>query len=250
MRIQLTGAGTYLSRRDGGDDQIQRPRVLSRPVLILIRGNVRIRTQLQGILLLVRLARDTNNTIRTHRLSEHNSIMSQSTNTNHTNPLPRPASILPQRRVSGNPTTQHRRSLGRRNPIRDLDNKPRRRAVVQRISTIRGTPVQELAVVGTGHVRGTVLLTAGAAFFAVAFAALARFALGADADAVADFDVAFSLGADTDGGSDDFVADAAGVGRWALHQSISRAIYKVIRVRDIPIHSAECAGHSHRYRSR
>lgn len=250
MRIQVTGAGTYLSRRHGGNDQIQRPRVLSRPVLILIRGNVRIRTQLQGILLLVRLARDTNNTIRTHRLSEHNSIMSQSTNTNHTNPLPRPASILPQRRVSGNPTTQHRRSLGRRNPIRDLDNKPRRRAVVQRISTIRGTPAQELAVVGTGHVRGTVLLTARAAFFTVAFAALARFALGADADAVADFDVAFSLGADADGGSDDFVADAAGVGRWALHQSISRAIYTVIRVRDIPIHSAECAGHSRRYRSR
>ena len=66
---------------------------------------------------------------------------------------------------------------------------------------------------------GAVLLAARAALFAVAFAAQTRFALGADADAVADFDVAFSLGADADGDSDDFVADAAGVCRGALSVS-------------------------------
>ena len=218
--MQGWGAGkAYLSRRNGRDDQIQRPRVLSSPVLILIRGNVRISTQLQSILLLVRLARDTNNPLRTHGFSEHDRIVPQSTNTNNTNTLTRSTAIIPQRRVSGDPTAQHRRSLGRRNPIRNLDNKPRRRAVVQRIATVRGTPVQELAVVGTGEVPGAVLLAAGAALFAVAFAAQTRFALGADADAVAEFDVAFSLGADADGDSDDFVADAAGVCRGALSVS-------------------------------
>ena len=99
---------------------------------------------------------------------------------------------------------------------------------------------------------GAVLLAARGAFVAVAFAALARFALGADADAVADFDVAFSLGADADGGSDDFVADAAGVGRGSLDmvRLCGYTRYLGLGGRGIPIHSAECAGHSRKYRSR
>lgn len=55
----------------------------------------------------------------------------------------------------------------------------------------------------------------------MAVAAEARVGLGADADDVADLDVAFGLGADADGDADDLVADDDGVGGLALGEPIS-----------------------------
>ena len=63
-----------------------------------------------------------------------------------------------------------------------------------------------------------VLFLAGGALLAGAggVPALARFILGADADPIADLQVAFGLGADAQHRADDFVAHAAGVDRRAL----------------------------------
>lgn len=78
--------------------------------------------------------------------------------------------------------------------------------------------------------RGAVLFAARGAFLAVAFAALAGFTLRADADPVADLEVAFCLRTDADDCADDFMADAAGIGRGtlcSLAQILMIATFKV-----------------------
>lgn len=58
------------------------------------------------------------------------------------------------------------------------------------------------------HAADTVVFEAGGAFFTIGFEA--RRILGADAYAVANFDVFGGVGADADGFADDFMADADG----------------------------------------
>jgi hypothetical protein len=72
------------------------------------------------------------------------------------------------------------------------------------------------AVVRAHELVRTVILPAHGAFGAVTEAADAGVALGADADAVTDFDSTDGFGAYADSCANDFVADAAGVEGWAL----------------------------------
>jgi hypothetical protein len=120
-----------------------------------------------------------------------------------------------KRTIERRATTQHRRCISRRDRIRDLDSEVAGHPVVQRIPAVRATAVIVDAVVGADDFLTAVVFLSGGAFFTVALAAETGFALRADADAVADLDVR-DLGADADGCADDFVADAAGVGCWAL----------------------------------
>lgn len=121
------------------------------PIRIVISGDIRISTELESILLLIVLAGNSNNPIGTECLCEHDTEVTQSTNTDDSNLLARTAAVMPQRRVGGNTTTQHGSSLGRGNSIRDLNNEVRRGTVIQCITTVGLSSVHIDAVVGSHH---------------------------------------------------------------------------------------------------
>ena len=187
------------------------------PFWIVVGSDIRIRTKLKSILLLIVFAGDSNNPVGAQCLGEHDTKVTQSTNTDDSNSLSRATAIVSQRRVGGNTTAQHGSSLRRGNGIGDLNNEVGRATVVQRITTKGPASVHEGGVVRSGHVDRAVGLIVGGTLLTVALPALARFTLGADTDAIADLDAALSLGSDTHSNADDLVADAAGVCGRSLH---------------------------------
>ena len=203
---EVRGEG-HLGARDGADDQIQRPRVLLRPPLVVVRGDVRVRAELQHLVALLRLARDAHDAVRAQRLREQDAEMPEPADAHDPHRLARPAAVLLQGVVDGDAAAEHRRRVLGFQAVGDLDNEAVVRALVVRVAAEGLTLVARVQrVIRADEVRA-VVLAAGGALWAVG--GQARADLGADADAVADLDV-LDVGADADGGAYDLVADAAG----------------------------------------
>lgn len=182
----------------------------------LVSCNIFISTQLESVFLLVGLARDGDDLVSAHGLGEQDTKVSQSTDSNHTDLLARPAAVVLQRRVEGDTTAQHGGGLRRGDGIGDLEDEVGGSTVVQSVSTVRLVAVEVDAVVCADHFITAVLLHTGGTFLAVAFTAQARVVLGSNTDTVTDLDASLGLGTDADGDTDNFVADAAGVHGGAL----------------------------------
>lgn len=208
----------HLRRRNSGDDQIQRLSVLSSPVLILTSRDVRIRTELQRILLLVTLAGDCDDAVSTKCLGEENTKVTETTDTDDTDRLAGSTAVLLQGRVGGDTTAEHRSSLGGGNGVGDLDDKGRGRPVVKRVSTIRLAAVGISTVICANHAVA-VLLEVASTRVAVTVLVQAGTALRTNTDAVSNLDVANSLGANAHGSTDDLVSDTAGVLSGALNDA-------------------------------
>lgn len=206
---------THLSRRNSGNNQIQRPPILRRPLGLIIGGNVKISAHLQRILLLAHLSGNSNNLISTHSLSKQETKVSQSTNTNDPNFLARSTAIVLERTVQRSTTTQHRRSINRSNLLRDLDSEMTRNTVVLRVSAVGLAIVIMSAVVGADHFLAAVVLSSSGALFAISVAIAAGTTLRPDTHTVTDLDVD-DLGSHTYGCAYDLMPDTAGVGGWAL----------------------------------
>ena len=78
-------------------------------------------------------------------------------------------------------------------------------------SAVGDSDVVGVAIAICAYTSWAIVLLVARAPFAVRLPA--RVSLGADADAIADFDAWASAGTDADGGADDFVAHAARVDR-------------------------------------
>lgn len=146
--------------------------------------------------------------------------MPQPANPDNPNRLPRPGSILPQRRVNRHAAAEQWRCGRGGQRIGNLERKVCRPAPELREPAVCFALVGVAAVVGACDAGAVVLAAAGAG---LAVSAKAGHALGADADAVADFDCAGGGGggedgdaaADADDRADYLVADDAGVVAWA-----------------------------------
>ena len=200
----------HLGGRSGGDDQVEGGSVLGFPVLVLTGGDEVISTELQGVLLLVRLAGDGDDAVGTESLGEEDTEVTETTNTDDTNGLAGATAVLAQRGVCGDTAAEHGGGVGRGDGIGDLDHEVGGSTVVGGVATVRLAAVGVGTVVGTDHT-GAVLLETGGAGLTVSIGVLAGGALGTDTDTVTDLDIAGGLGTDADSGTDELVADAAGV---------------------------------------
>lgn len=208
---------TYLGGRDGGDNEVEGAGVVLGPVGIVIGGDVGISAELQSILLLVVLARDGNDLVGAKGLGEHDTEVTETTNTNDTDTLAGSAAVVFQGRVHGDTTAEHGRSLGGGDGVGDLNDETRGRAVVQGVTAIGLAAVLVDAVVGANHGVAAVLLKTRGALLAVTVAAAARVALSTNTNTVSNLDITLGLGTNANSDTDDFVTDTAGVHGGALH---------------------------------
>lgn len=211
------GEDAYLGGRDGRDDQVEGAGVVLGPVGIVISGDVGVSAELQSVLLLVVLARDGNDLVGTKGLGEHDTEVTQTTNTDDTDALAGSAAVVSQGRVHGDTTAKHGRSLGGGDGVGDLDNETRGRAVVEGVTAIGLAAVLVDTVVGANHGVAAVLLEARGTLFAVTVAAAARVALSTNTNTVSNLDIALGFGANANSDTNDFVTDTAGVHGGALH---------------------------------
>lgn len=188
-----------------------------RPLRILCSCNVLVRAQLEGIRLLVSPARDRDDLVCSHRLGEHDTKVTKSTNADNTNSLAWTTAVVLQRAVHGDATAQHGGSFCRGDRVGNLDNEVRRRSVVQSISAIGLAAIQVYAVVGSYSVLTAVLFQTHGTLGTVTQASEAGIALSTNAHAVANLDAALGLGTDTDSNTDNFMTDTARILCWTLY---------------------------------
>lgn len=149
----------------------------------------------------------------TNKASGSNSTYT--TNTNDTNTLARTATVLLERRVQRNTTAHHRRGLSRRDSLRNGKDKVVVATPVLGVTAVSLLARGPFAVVSVGGLHGAVVLGAHGAALAVSATVQTCAGLGADTDAVADFDAVGDIFANADGLADDFVADDARVLGWS-----------------------------------
>lgn len=202
---EVLGHG-HLLTADSADDQVESARVLLGPVLVLSSGDVLVGTELEDVVTLVVLARDTDNAVSTESLGEEDTEVTETTNTDDTDGLAGTTAVALQGAVDGDTTAKHGGSSGAVKTFGDLDDELAVGSVVVGVTTVGLALV--VGVDTTVGVDG--LLAVGLVAVLAVDALEASLCLGTNTNAVADLDV-LDLGSDTDGLSDNLVADAARV---------------------------------------
>lgn len=138
---------------------------------------------------------------RTQRLGEQERIMAQSSETDDTDFLARPASVSDQGREHGQSSAQHRASMSALNLIRNREDELGVGDDASGITTHRLDTIGELGAIGMDHAGTIVLIVsfAGTAFHAGK-------ALCTDTGTIADFDV-FHVLADASDLADNFMTE-------------------------------------------
>lgn len=207
----------HLGRRDGRDDDVEAAGVVRRPLLVVLGGNVVVAAERHGLVALGGLARDAHHFVGAHGLGEDDGKVAEATHAGNTDLLAGADAPVLERGEDGHATAEHGRGVLGRQTVGDLDDKVRRRAVVQRVAAVRLVAVVVDRAVRVDVAVDAVRLLVGLAGRALLLAATqARVGLRADANNVADLDATFSLGANADSNTDDFVTDDAWVGSSAL----------------------------------
>lgn len=106
------------------------------PLVIVIGSNVSVGTELQDIVLLFCLTRDTDNLVSSKSLGEQDTEVTKTTDTNDTDLLSRSGTVILQWRVDGNTTTEHGSGLGAIKTIGDLECESTRVTGVGCVATV------------------------------------------------------------------------------------------------------------------
>lgn len=127
----------HLGAGDGVDDEINGLLVVLDPVGIIIGSDVLISTESEDLVLLRRLPRDTDDLISAKSLRKQHTEVSQTTHTDNANRLPRPSTVVLQRREHSDTTAQHRRGILGRETLGDGNHPVPVRAVVVGVTAVR-----------------------------------------------------------------------------------------------------------------
>lgn len=98
---------TYLGCRDGRHNNVKVPSILLLPVFLIVGGDVPVSAELQYLVPLGLLPRDTNDLVGPESLGEDDSEVTQTADADDTNLLPRPGTEVAEGRVDGNAAAQH-----------------------------------------------------------------------------------------------------------------------------------------------
>lgn len=147
------------------------------PVLVVIGGNVSIGTELENLVLLACLARDTNDLISSKGLGEEDTEVTKTTNTNNTDLssvrscqisprifqahlLARSSAVVLQRRVYGNTTTKHGSSFGTVETVGNVEDEVAGMTSIGSVATVTlAGAILVLIAVCVGNVQTVVLFT-------------------------------------------------------------------------------------------
>lgn len=188
---------------NGGDEDVDAVGVVGGPVLVLAGSDELVSTELEGVLLLGRRARDGDDLVALQCLGEKDGEVAETTDTDDTDTLAGASTVGNQGVVDGDTTAQHRCSELRRNLLWDRDGvgtgtTPHLCITTESLAALLGVvPV----VVGV-----RALLALGLLAVLAAVALQAAVALSTNTDAVAQLDV-LHCASDTGNFADDLVTN-------------------------------------------
>jgi hypothetical protein len=134
-QAKVVGQG-HLLARDRAHDEVESLLVLRSPVLIRIGGDVLVCAELENVVLLVCLTRDTDDAICPKSLGEKDTEMAQAADTNNADGLARTAAVGLQWREDSDTAAEHGSCVGGAQALWDLEDEVRVGAVVVCISAV------------------------------------------------------------------------------------------------------------------
>jgi hypothetical protein len=134
-QAKVIGQG-HLLARDRAHNEVERLLILGSPVLIRIGGDVLVCAELENVVLLVCLTRDTDDAVCTKSLGEKDTEMAQAADTNNADGLARAAAVGLQWREDSDTAAEHGSCVGGTQALWDLEDEVGVGAVVVRISTV------------------------------------------------------------------------------------------------------------------